>query len=426
MKKKLTNNWLLKLGSLVFAFCLWLIVMNVENPTTPQTFSNIEVQFINAEVLTDQGMVFEVLDDTDVIKNITVYGPRNTVELLKSEDIVAKADFNNLTNVNTIPIEFSTNRFNSDITNIRGSISTVKLNVEKEKTIRLPLKVNAIGEPAEGYLLGNIIPDQNQITVTGAESIINTIDKAVAEVDIANATSGIATYVDVKLIDEDEKVVESDGLTRKVTSVRVAVEILETKNVPVYYSVVGTPAEGYIVTGEIESNPAIISIAGTSSVIKNITRIEIPAEELDITGQSSDMVATVNLKDYLPDNVILADSEFDGKASVTVYIGKTVTKIFRVKESQLKVIGVPEGFEATLEGFDSEMEIELEGLASDIYHIKDADIVGYVDMQDVMEAMEILEWSEGTYDTTLKFDFREEITTGQDIPVKVVLEKVEE
>lgn len=426
MKKKLTNNWLLKLGSLVFAFCLWLIVMNVENPTTPQTFSNIEVQFINAEVLTDQGMVFEVLDDTDVIKNITVYGPRNTVELLKSEDIVAKADFNNLTNVNTIPIEFSTNRFNSDITNIRGSISTVKLNVEKEKTIRLPLKVNAIGEPAEGYLLGNIIPDQNQITVTGAESIINTIDKAVAEVDIANATSGIATYVDVKLIDEDEKVVESDGLTRKVTSVRVAVEILETKNVPVYYSVVGTPAEGYIVTGEIESNPAIISIAGTSSVIKNITRIEIPAEELDITGQSSDMVATVNLKDYLPDNVILADSEFDGKASVTVYIGKTVTKIFRVKESQLKVIGVPEGFEATLEGFDSEMEIELEGLASDIYHIKDADIVGYVDMQDVMETMEILEWSEGTYDTTLKFDFREEITTGQDIPVKVVLEKVEE
>ena len=107
MKKKLTNNWLLKIGSLVFAFCLWLIVMNVENPTTPQTFSNIEVQFVNTEVLTDQGLVYEVLDDTDVIKNITVYGPRNTVELLKNEDIVAKADFNNLTNVNTIPIEFS-------------------------------------------------------------------------------------------------------------------------------------------------------------------------------------------------------------------------------------------------------------------------------------------------------------------------------
>lgn len=426
MKKKLTNNWLLKIGSLVFAFGLWLIVMNVENPTTPQTFSNIEVQFINTEVLTDQGLVYDVLDDTDVIKNITVYGPRNTVELLKDEDIVAKADFNNLTNVNTIPIEFSTNRFNADITSIRGSISTVKLNVEKEKTIRLPLRVNAIGEPAEGYLLGNITPDQNQITVTGAESIINMIDKAVAEVDIANATAGIATYVDVKLLNDEGEIIESDGLTRKVTSVRVAVEILETKNVTVHYSVMGTPASGYIATGDIDSNPAIISIAGTSSVLKNVTRIEVPAEELDITGQSSNMVTTVNLKEYLPNNVILADSEYNGKASVTVYIGKTVTKKIKVGDGQLKVIGVPEGYEATLEGIDSEMEIELVGLASDIYHINETEIVGYVDMQDIMEVSGITEWSEGTYDTTLKFDFREEITTGQDIPVSVVLEKVEE
>lgn len=426
MKKKLTNNWLLKIGSLVFAFSLWLIVMNVENPTTPQTFSNIEVQFVNAQVLTEQGLVYDVLDDTDVVKNITVYGPRDTVELLKSEDIVAKADFNNLTNVNTIPIEFSTNRFSSDITDIRGSLSTVKLNIEKEKTIRLPLKINALGEPAEGYLLGNITPDQNQITVTGAESIINRIDKAVAEVDIANATSGIATYADVKLIDEDEKIIESDSLTRKVTSVRVAVEILEVKNVPIYYSSMGTPAAGYIATGDIESNPAIISIAGTGSVLKNVTRIEIPAEELDITGQSSNMVTTVNLKEYLPANVILADSSFDGKASVTVYIGKTVTKIFRVKDEQFRVVGVPKGYKATLECPDSEMEIELVGLASDIYNVNEADIAGYVDMQDVMEELGITEWSNGKYNTTLNFDFRGKIATGRDIPVTVVLEKVEE
>lgn len=426
MKKKLTDNWLLKIGSLVFAFSLWLIVMNVENPTTPQTFSNIEVQFVNTEVLTEQGLVYNVLDDTDIVKNITVYGPRDTVELLKSEDIVAKADFNNLTNVNTIPIEFATNRFNSDITDIRGSLSAVKLNIEKEKTIRLPLKINALGEPAEGYMLGNITPDQNQITVTGAESVINMIDKAVAEVDIANATSGIATYADVKLIDADEKIIESDSLTRKVTSVRVAVEILEVKNVPIYYSAMGTPAAGYMATGDIESNPAIISIAGTGSVLKNVTRIEIPAEELDITGQSSNMVTTVNLKEYLPANVILADSSFDGKASVTVYIGKTVTKIFRIKDEQFKVVGVPKGYKATLECPDYEMEIELVGLASDIYNVNEADITGYVDMQDVMEELGITEWSNGKYNTTLNFDFREKIATGRDIPVTVVLEKVEE
>ena len=87
---------------------------------------------------------------------------------------------------------------------------------------------------------------------------------------------------------------------------------------------------------------------------------------------------------------------------------------------------MPEGYEAILEGIDSEVEIELVGLASDIYHINEGDIVGYIDMQDVMEVSGITEWSEGTYDTTLKFNFQEDITTGQDIPVRVVLEKVEE
>lgn len=426
MKKKLTQNWLLKIASLVFAFCLWLIVMNLENPTKPQTFSNITVKFENTEVLTEQGLVYEVLDGTGIVKNVTVYGPRNTVEQLKDEDIIAKADFHNLTNVDTIPIDFSTNRFGTEITNIRGSISTVKLNVEKEKTIRLRLRVNPVGEVADGYLLGNITPDQNQITITGAESVVNTIDKAVAEVDVSDSTANIASYEDVKLYDKEGNLIESNLITQKVTSVRVAVEVLATKSVPIFYSVMGTPAAGYMATGEIDSDPAMIMIAGSSTALNAVNRIEIPAEELNITGQSEDMMATVNVKQYLPGNVILADSSYNGIASVTVYIEPTTVKIFRVQKSQIKVIGVPEGFEATLEGLDNVTEIGLIGLEETINQINAEDIVGYVDMQDVMEAEEVEEWKEGTYHATLQFDFQEDIKTEQSISVRVVLEKVEE
>ncbi len=425
MRKKLTNNILLKICSLIFAFCLWLIVMNVENPTTPQTFSNIAVQFVNTEVLTDQGLVYDVLDNTGVVKNITVYGPRDTVERLKSEDIIARADFNNLTNVNTIPIEFSTSRFESEISNIYGNISTVKLNVEKEKTIRLPLKVNAIGEPAEDYLLGNIVPDQNQITVKGAESVIDLIDKAVAEVDINNATSGITTYVDVRLYDEEGELVESDALTQKVTSVRVAVEILETKEVPIYYTVAGEPAAGYIATGEIESDIDTVRIAGTGNTLKNVAWVEIPAGVLDITDKSGNLVTTINIKDFLPGNVSLAERDFDGKINVTVYIGKTVTKIFRINQSQIRTLNVPEGYSATLQGIDSEFEIELVGLATDIYSINASNLTAYVDVKAVLEEIG-RQAEEGVYSSILKFNLGENIVSGRDIPVNIVLEKMEE
>ena len=209
MKKKLLSNWPLKIASLLFAFCLWLIVINVEDPTNTQTFTNVSVKFENTEILTEQNLIYEVLENTDLVKSITVYGPRSVVAQLKDEDIIAKADFNKLTDDNTIPIEFyTTSRYNADITRIRGSINTVKLNIENEKTIRLILHVNAVGEVAEGYMLGNMIPDQNQIIVVGAESVINTIDKAVAEVDVTDATAGIATYADVKLYDKEGNLVQ--------------------------------------------------------------------------------------------------------------------------------------------------------------------------------------------------------------------------
>ena len=138
------------------------------------------------------------------------------------------------------------------------------------------------------------------------------------------------------------------------------------------------------------------------------------------------MLATVNVEEFLPDNVILADSSFNGKASVTVYIEKTVSKIFRIKMEQIRVTNVPEGYTATLEDLDAEFELTLTGLSAAIGAIRAEDIIGYVDMQDVMEQEELDAWKEGTYRANLKFDLAEDIKVQQSISAKVVLEKVEE
>lgn len=63
MKKKLLNNWGLKLASLLFAFILWLIVINMTDPIEPRAFRNIPVKLLHSEVLTDEGMVYEVLEE---------------------------------------------------------------------------------------------------------------------------------------------------------------------------------------------------------------------------------------------------------------------------------------------------------------------------------------------------------------------------
>ena len=57
MKKKLTDNLGLKIGSVLFAALLWLLVTNINNPATTRRSTNIPVTIINEDVLTSQGKI---------------------------------------------------------------------------------------------------------------------------------------------------------------------------------------------------------------------------------------------------------------------------------------------------------------------------------------------------------------------------------
>lgn len=417
MKNKLTNNIGYKIASLLIAFGLWLVVINIEDPVSSQSFSSIPVNFTNTSVLTEQGLVYEVQEGTNVVRNITVSGPRSVVEQLTSGDVTATADFNNLTAANTIPIDFTVNRFADKITKVKGSISNVKLTVENEKTIRLVLKVNAIGEVAEGYILGNMTPDQNQIIITGAESVVDQIAKAVAEVDVTDATANIATYADVILLDSEGEPVVSDSISQKVTSVRVSVEVLTTKKLPLSFGTSGTPAEGYAVSSDIESEPSMITVAGTASALNRISRIDVPVDEINITGQKSDMTVSVDIADYLPSGITLAEEDFNGKVLVTVHIEPAATKTVILFEDNVKLSDQLYGYKWELENFSDREVIKLEGLEENLAEIDSDSLIATIDLKEVMEEAGISTLKAGTYEAKLHLDLPEGVqVSGEDAP----------
>ena len=59
----LTRNWGLKVASFIFAVALWLVVVNVNDPTIRYSWSNIPVTIENGDIITSQGMIYEVLDN---------------------------------------------------------------------------------------------------------------------------------------------------------------------------------------------------------------------------------------------------------------------------------------------------------------------------------------------------------------------------
>lgn len=383
--KKLLNNWFLKLLSLVAAFLLWLVVMNIDDPEEQWTVYNIPVKLVNTDVITDEDMVYEVLEKTDVVRSVTITAPKSVKDELSSSDIIAEADFSNLTVTNTVEIRFYSLRYNDKITGISGSNEILKLNIEEKKMKRLVLEVQTIGEVAEGYIINSVTPNQNRIEVTGPASVVSQIAEAKVQVDVTDSNSDISTNVDVKLYNAEGGEIATDKLSMNVTSALVQVNILATKSVPVYYSVIGTPAEGYLFTGVIEGTPKEITIAGTTEVIEGVNRIVVPEDELNITGQTENLLQSIDVTAYLPEGTILADNTFNGKVLVTAYVEEEYEEALNISANHIRITDVPEDYEVSLSGETILYALRVKGLREKVEAIDMNTLYGTISIADLME-----------------------------------------
>lgn len=424
--RKLFNNWALKLFSLIVAVLLWLLVMNIEDPEDQRSYYNIPVRLTNTEVLTDANMVYEVLDRTDTVRTVTIVAPKTVRDELSASDIIAEADFSKLTVTNTVEIEFYSLRYNDKIISITGSNEILKLNIEAKKMKRLAVEVQTTGEVAEGYIVSSVTPDQNRIEVTGPESAVSRIASAVVKVDVTDSTSDISTNADVILYDADGKEISMDNLSVNVNSVLVRVKILATKTVPVRYSVTGVPAAGYLYTGEVSGMPEQVTIAGTSSVLEGVRSIVIPEEHLDISNRTENLTVNINIADYLPEDTVLEDDSFNGRAAVTVHIEKEYTRNINIAADHIRITGVPDGYTVVLEEPDSSRVLSVRGLRSAVEGINEASLYGTIHIPNFMEARNMEHLTEGTYEAVAEFSIGEEITIVQPLRVRIIITSLEE
>ena len=388
MKHKITKNWGLKLVSFLFAAVLWLIVTNINDPSSPYKESNIPVVLKNTDLITNNGQIYEVLDGTDMIDSVVIWAPRSVVDKLNRSDIVAEADVRDLTSLNTISIKLSTNKYNDKLDSIKGSIENVKLNIENKETRSFPIKANLTGEVGEGYMVGNVSTEQNLIRVSGPESLISQIARAQAEVDISGFTSNIGTDSDIRLYNEAGVEIKAESIEKSITKVRVNIEILEKKTVPISFKFSGIPAEDYRTTGEITSSRNSVELAGKSETLRGISAIEIPEGVIDVSGAVETVETVIDLRDYLPAGVVLAEEGFDGNISVSVQIEQQRRQTVSGMMENIQFVGVPEGYEAVINEPEERYQVTLIGLASELAEIDVNTLEGYVDVAAWIEAQE--------------------------------------
>lgn len=421
MKKRLTHNLGLKLAALFCACCLWLISMNINDPVTQRIYT-VPVQLQNMNLLTNGGKYVEVLDNTDTIR-VTVRASRSVFSDFSDKNIVAVADLSEMMEGSKVPIALTTTKSESKIESIIADTEYVEINIENMMKMQKRISVNVANAPAEGYLLGNISTDQNAVIISGPESVVDTIASTAVEINVDGATSDVNITLPVHLYDANGREIEDSRLTMSVTEVFTTAAILQTKVIPIEYTATGTPEEGYVFAGEMIREPENVTIAGKPAALKNVNSIQVE-DVLDVTGATQNVTAQIELKQYLPDNTILADSQFDGMAKVTAIVEAETVRALEIPIDNITVTNVPEGYKAKIKVTDDLVSVKFAGWQSTVNGLDATQIYGTVDVAAFFEAAEeelVLE--EGTYYPRTTFTLPEYVYVKEGGTVQLVLEE---
>lgn len=419
-KQLLVNNWGLKLISLSIAFALWFVVISVNDPVDQKSFANIKVNLKSTELLTDKDKVYEVLEGTDQLRSVTFEAPKSIREKIEASDIIAEADFNDMTSTDTVPIKFYCPKYSNDVTEIEGNFSYVKLRVEQKVSKWIDIKYNTIGTVAEGYVISGVSLDQNRLEITGPASKVAEVSKAVVDINVTDIMNEISTRGSIQLRDADGKSLNYDSITSNVDNVKVTVGVYPTKEIPVEYNIVGVPENGYVHTGEMDTEIKTVVVAAPAALLNNTNVLVVPESELDITGATGNVVKDINLRKLLPAGMIFEDKSFDGKSEVTIFIEKLAEAELQVTRQNLqitnkpanKVIEYPEGVQIP--------SLKLQGLERYVSTVTEENLRGIVDVGAWMQSNQMEELSSGTYQIPVEFALVSKVEQVE--PVYVTLE----
>lgn len=385
MKKLFTENIGLKLGSVVIAIILWILVVYTYDPAATTNFK-IGVDIINGESLASSGKVYEVIEGDTI--TIRVKANASLIKNLKATDFKATADVSKLSPTYHANIDVvCTKSDNVEIT-IIGNAKMLAVKLEDLVTKQFPVTIEKSGEPETGYYVGETIASPNLISVSGGKKSVEKISVVRVKADVNGANDLFYADGIPKAYDADGNEITTGSLKFSDNPVKVAVSVYKTKNVSIIVKAVGEPYKGYFVQ-DINYEPKSVTVAGPDSVLSKLNSIKLP---LNVEGEITDIEVSINLSDYIKEGLYLVDKDVLVNAKCNIV--RLGTKEFELLPTDISLTNKSDKFNYEL--IDSEkIKVTITGLSEKLKNIEISDLAPYVDLSNAKEV--------GDYSYMVKF-----------------------
>ncbi len=422
MRERLLEHPVLKLISVLIAFLVWLAIMNVSNPVITRTISNIPVNVTNASYIESMNLSYALAEGFDTV-SVTVEATRSVVEKLSPNNISANVDLTQIVDMESDPVMVPVTVSAPGVNQSNITVTPRNIQIRLEEMESKDFVINAVAgnsTPARGYEVGTLTSYPEKLAIRGPRSMIERIDKVQAEVDVSylyqDSTLGATLHVYDKNGDElGESRMKYLSFSVDEEDIRVRVTLYKVvADIPIYAETYGEPYPGYQ-TGEITVTPQTISIAGSDEALEdfrlNGSRILISEESqaVDISGASEDVEIRVNLPDYLPAGIRLADG-FSETVVVTVKILEYNTKSLEYETKRIKKQGLKEGLNAVFES--AVADIRVKGSDNALRNLTVDQIEAYVDLKGVPL---------GTSTIPVRIDLPEGFSLAEDVMAEITV-----
>ncbi|MDO4294730.1 MAG: CdaR family protein [bacterium] len=396
MKERLTNNLVIKLLSVGIALILWILVVNLSNPVITKVISDIPLEVLNEDVLTDAGLTYEI--DGKKTVSVTVQVETLNYNKIQKSDFRAYVDLNNLWSVTrTVPVQVETvsnkGLLKSDPVPTTDVIHVVTEPIQ-EKTF--PVQIYTTGTPSDGYAPGTQVAEPSTVTVKGPESLVGQIHSVGVTIDIEGKDGDVSGNSTPIFYDANSHEITDSDFKEKVTvdtdQIAYTQVILRIKELALNFEITGQVAEGYRFTGT-SSEYKSVPVAGYKSVLAELTSLQISDPELSLDGLTADKTVRIDLNKYLPSSSLSLAGMESSIISVTLRVEPLVSQDYTLSTAEVTMTGQDSDYTYSFD--EKTIEVTVQGLEEDLNQL---------DASQLRATIDVTNMQEGSNEGSLAFD----------------------
>ncbi len=308
-------SWLYRnLQTLIIAFLLavvvWISAITSSDPNLERSFRTVPLEVIGKS---EDLMIMSKLPDTIAL---TIYAPQSRLEMIDQDSRLIKAtlDITGLSyGIYTIPVNVKLEVEPARL--VRQDPQTIDITLDRLINRDFNLNLSITGKLAIGYEAGPPKVDDEKITVSGPESLVNKVKEIRADVDLAGRSDNLETTIIPQALDINGIIVS--GVTISPAKVKYVQPITlqngyQTKVVRVVTT--GNVADGYRLNDILVYPLRLLLFTPDPQLYDEIPGY-IETEPLDLKKADKDFESRLALK--LPEGIsIVGDQTVLARVSV--------------------------------------------------------------------------------------------------------------